>query len=162
MSKGKKFTTIWEHYISKEIGIEFKACLYFFCILFFYSVFKLVGGSQEANIIHMVEMILLTYGMGYVQVYLLSNFDEGEQMGGREILYTMLCSSIYAGGSFVGKWFDHNILVTIGFACYMGIAYVCAYFVYKSKRKIDEKLLNEDLKAFQERRSIHAERSGDQ
>lgn len=162
MSKGKKFTTIWEHYIRKEIGIEFKACLYFFCILFFYSVYKLIGGSQEANIIHMAEMILLTYGMGYVQVYLLSNFDEGEQMGGREILYTILCSSIYAGVSFVGKWFDHNIFVTIGFACYMMIAYVCAYFVYKSKRKIDEKILNEDLKAFQERRSMHAESSGDQ
>lgn len=162
MSKNKKFTTIWDHYISKEIGIEFKACLYFFCILFYYSVFKLISGSQEANIIHMAEMIFLTYGMGYIQVYLLSNFDEGEQLGGKEIFYMFLCSSIYAVVSFVGKWFDHNIPVSIGFACYMMLAYVCAFLVYKSKRKIDEKMLNEDLKAFQERRSMHAERSGDQ
>lgn len=85
MSKRRKKISVWEHYLTKEIGIEFKACLYFFCILFFYSVYRVVGGSLEASIIHMSEMILLTYAMGYVQVYLLSNFDEGEHLGIKEI-----------------------------------------------------------------------------
>lgn len=158
MNKRRKKISVWEHYLAKEIGIEFKACLYFFCILFFYSVYKVVGGSLEANIIHMAEMILLTYAMGYVQVYLLSNFDEGEQLGAREIFYLILCSLIYTGASFLGKWFDRSVAVTIGFAVYMMVVYVCAFLVYKSKRCIDEKFLNEDLKAFQERRMNHEER----
>ncbi len=155
MEKRNKIRLIWEQYLTKEIGIEFKACLYFFCILFFYSVYQLAGGSLEANIIHMAEMILLTYGMGYVQVYLLSNFDEGEQLQGKTVWYMALCAGIYTGASFLGKWFDRNVPVTVGFALYMILVYLCAFLVYKSKRKIDEKHLNEDLKAFQERGKHH-------
>ena len=151
MKKSRKLLSIWEHYMTKEIGIEFKACLYFFCILFFYSVYKVIGGSLEANIIHMTEMIFLTYIMGYVQVYLLSNFDEGEQLRGRELFYMILCTGIYTVISFLGKWFDQNIPVSIGFAFYMIVVYLCAFIVYQSKRRIDEKLLNEELQAFQER-----------
>lgn len=160
MTKGRKKVSLWERYLTTEIGIEFKACLYFYCILFFYSIYKIIGGSFEASIIHMAEIIFLTYVMGYVQVYLLSNFDEGEYLRGKEIIYIILCSFLYAGFSFLGKWFDRQIAVSIGFAFYMMFAYVCAFFVYKSKRDIDEKLLNEDLKAFQERRKeqIYEER----
>lgn len=152
MNKSKKLLSIWEHYIAKEIGIEFKACLYFFCILFYYSVYRLVGGIHAADILHMTEMILLAYGMGYVQVYLLSSFDEAEHFRGREIGYMLLCTLIYTGFSFLFKWFDKNLAVTIGFAFYIMLAYICAFLVYKSKREIDEKLLNNDLKAFQERK----------
>lgn len=158
MSKHRKKISVWEHYLTKEIGIEFKACLYFFCILFFYSVYRVVGGSLEASIIHMSEMILLTYAMGYVQVYLLSNFDEGEHLGIKEIFHMILCSAIYTGVSFFGKWFDGNMAVTVGFAAYMMVVYMCAFLVYKSKRYIDGKVLNEDLKAFQERRMDYEER----
>ena len=158
MSKRRKKISVWEHYLTKEIGIEFKACLNFFCILFFYSVYRVVGGSLEASIIHMSEMILLTYAMGYVQVYLLSNFDEGEHLGIKEIFYMILCSAIYTGVSFFGKWFDGNMAVTVGFAAYMMVVYMCAFLVYKSKRYIDGKVLNEDLKAFQERRMDYEER----
>lgn len=147
----KKKFSIWEHYIAKEIGIEFKACLYFFCILFYYCVYRLAGGRYEADIIHMAEMILLTYGMGYIQMYLLSNFDEGEHLRGKEIFYILLCSSIYTGFSVLWNWFDKNLAVSIGFAFYIMLAYVSAFLVYKSKREIDGKLLNNDLKAFQER-----------
>lgn len=152
MSRNKKKTSIWERYIIREIGIEFKACLYFFCILFFYSVYRLANGRWEANIIHMAEMILLTYAMGYFQVYFLSNFDEGEHFGVREMVYTFLCSVIYTGVSFLGKWFDGNVAVSIGFACFVMFEYVCAFLVYKSKREIDGKQLNNDLRDFQERR----------
>ena len=152
MKKNKGFRTVWEHYLTKEIGIEFKACLHFFCILVFYSIYRLICGSCEANILHMTEMIFLAYTMGYVQVYLLSNFDEGEQLGRREIFYAILCSLVYAGIAYAGEWFDRNMAVGAGFWCYMMLVYGCTYLVYKSKREIDGKILNEDLKAFQERR----------
>lgn len=148
----RKIKYVWEHYLTKEIAIEFKACLYFFSILFYYCMYRLAIGNSEASILHMAEMIFLTYGMGYVQVYLLSGFDEGEQFKGREQFYTILCSTIYALISYFGRWFDRNIGVSAGFWLYMIFLYVCVFYVYKSKRRIDEKILNEDLKTFQERR----------
>lgn len=147
----KKNISLWERYLTTEIGIEFKACLYFFCILLFYSMYRIINGSFEANIIHMAEMIFTTYIMGYVQVYLLSNFDEGEQIKGKEILYIILCSFIYTGVSVLCGWFDRSVIVSIVFTLYMMFAYICAFLIYKIKRNIDAKFLNEDLKAFQER-----------
>ena len=152
MKKHRNLRIVWEHYLTKEIGIEFKACLYFFCILFFYSVYRITGGSFEANILDMAEMILLTYVMGYIQVYLLSNFDEGEQLGGKGIFFAVLCSCIYAGTSYAGEWFDRKTAVSVGFAFYMLLIYGCAFLVYRTRREMDERLLNEDLRAFQERR----------
>lgn len=151
MNKRNRLTAIWERYIEKEIKIEFKACLYFFCILFFYSMYRLLCGIYDASILHMAEMIFLTYAMGYVQVYLLSNFDECETIRRKELSYMVLCTVIYTGLSFLFRWFDRNPAVSIGFACYILIVYFCAFLIYKAKRRIDEKILNDDLKAFQER-----------
>ncbi len=148
----KKKVSRFERYLTEEIGVEFKACLYFFCILFFYAMYRVLNGNFEASISHMAEMILLTYGMCYLQLYFMNNFDEGERFGVREVLYTVLCVGIYTGISYWGQWFDRNLAVTAGYAAYMMFAYVCAFLVYKAKRDIDGKLLNEDLKAFQERR----------
>lgn len=153
MSKKNKFWGIWEKYIAKEIGIEFKACLYFFCILFYYSMYKVCGGVYVAEILHMAEMIILTYIMGYIQLYFMDNFDEGEQLRIKEWVYIMICTVIYTGASYLFDWFERSIAVSIGFAVYIVLVYVCAYLVYKSKRKADEKLLNDALKAFKERRS---------
>ena len=147
----RKKVNALERYLSAEIGIEFKACLYFFCILFFYCMYRLLCSNLTASIIHMGEMILLTYSMGYFQIYALSNFDEGENLKLREFFFIFLCSGIYTLVSYFGNWFDGNIYVFSGFFCYMVIAYICAFFVYKTKRNIDARLLNEDLKAFQER-----------
>jgi len=151
MEKPKEKVSLFERYLTSEIGIEFKACLYFFCILFFYCVYRLINGHSDASILHMAEMIFLTYGMGYLQTYLLSNFDEGERLGGKEILFLLLCSCLYTGISYWGNWFDQKTAPTVWFLLYMILAYVCAFLVYKSKREIDEKMLNADLKAFQER-----------
>ena len=139
-----------ERYLSKEIGIEFKACLYFFCILFFYCVCRMVGGDWNASILHMGEMILLTYGMGYFQLFCLNNFDEGEKLGVRETFYILLCVGIYTLVAWVCKWFD-SFLLLLFFALYLCLAYVCAFLVYKIKRNLDSKALNEELKEFQER-----------
>ncbi len=159
MNRSNKFLTIWEHYLTREISIEFKACLYFFCFLFYYSVYRLSGKIYTAEILHMAEMIGVTYIMGYVQVYLLSNFDEGEHFRQKEWLYTLLCTALYTFVSVLWKWFDRHPLVTAGFALYTILIYCCTFLVYRSKRRIDEKLLNEDLKAFQERSARRPERS---
>ncbi|MBR4083626.1 MAG: DUF3021 family protein [Lachnospiraceae bacterium] len=139
-----------ERSLCKEIGIEFKACLYFFCILFFYCVCRMVGGDWNASILHMTEMILLTYGMGYFQLFCLNNFDEGEKLGVREVFYILLCVGIYTLVAWACKWFDSSLLLLF-FALYLCLVYVCAFLVYKVKRDLDSKALNEELKEFQER-----------
>lgn len=140
-----------ERYLSKEIGIEFKACMYFFCILFFYCVCRVLEGNWNASIIHMTEMILLTYAMGYFQLLCLNNFDEGERLGIREILYILLCVGIYTLAAWWLHWFEGGGIILFCFAAYLCLAYVCAFLVYKIKRDIDSRLLNEELKIFQDK-----------
>ena len=143
--------SLWERYLTKEIGIEFKACLYFFALLFFYCIYRLCVGLTVADILHMAEMIFLTYVVGYIQVFLLWNFDEADKLGKKEILGIVICTIIYVGVSYLGNWFDKNIYVTMGFAAYVIFLYMCVYFVYKCRRKIDDKILNSDLEMFKTR-----------
>ena len=142
--------TRFERYLSKEIGVEFKACLYFFCILFFYCVCRIAEGDWNASILHMTEMIFLTYGMGFFQLLCLDNFDEGEKLGLREILYILLCVGIYTSVAWLGKWFNGPLQLFL-FTLYLCLAYVCAFWVYKIKRDLESKALNEELKEFQQR-----------
>ena len=143
--------SLWERYLTKEIGIEFKACLYFFALLFFYCVYRLCTGFKVAEIWHMAEMIFLTYIVGYIQVFLLWNFDESDELGKKEIWGISICTMIYTAVSYFGNCFDKNIYVTAGFAGYVIFLYVCVYFVYKCRRKIDDKILNYDLELFKTR-----------
>ena len=140
---------MWERYLTREIGIEFKACLYFFAILFFYCVYRMINGSFEASILHMGEMILTCYFMGYIQVYAFGNFDEADRFGVREYVGAAVCTCIYALVSYFGAWFDKNIIATLILAAYVVILYVCVFLIYKTKRRIDDKELNEELKIFQ-------------
>ena len=145
----KNKLTIWERYLTKEIGIEFKACLYFFAILFFYCVYRICVGIYDAGMIHMAEMILSCYIIGYIQVYVFWNFDEADSLGGREWLGLVICTAVYTLLSYFLGWFDKKIWLSVGFAAYVVIMYVCVFFIYKSKRHIDDKKLNEDLRLFQ-------------
>lgn len=158
---GKKMTLL-ERYLAVEIAIEFKACIYFFSILFFYSTYRLIGGSTEADILHMGEMIVMTYGMGYFQRYVLGNFDEGERLGVREALCLFLCAGIFTAVSYLGNWFGRSALGTVLFALFMVVAYLCGFLVYKLKRVLDAKQLNEDLRAFQERGAGRKSGGGDE
>lgn len=141
--------SLWELYLTKEIGIEFKACLYFFAFLFYYCVFRMIGGVFVADILHMTELIFTCYFIGYLQVYVLWNFDEADNLGAKECGAMILCTALYTGLSYGFKWFDRNLLATAIFAVYILIVYICVFFIYKSKRLIDDKRLNEDLRLFQ-------------
>ena len=147
----KNKTTLWERYITKEIGIEFKACLYFFAILFFYCIYRLCTGSIVADILHMAEIILLTYIMGYIQVFLLWNFDEADILGKKELLGIGVCALLYTVVSYLFSWFDRNIYITMGFLVYVIFLYACVYLIYKCRRTIDDKILNSDLELFKTR-----------
>lgn len=153
MDKSNGLTRL-EKYLLEEIGVEFKACVYFFCYLFYYSMYKLLGGNTSANIIHMTEMIFLTYGMCYLQIYIMGNFDEGEKFRLRELLLSMVCGGVYTFVSWFCSWFDGNVSVTVGFFLYVIVAYICGFLVYKIKRTLESKVLNEELKAFKERENI--------
>lgn len=148
MKKLENKPSLWERYLTKEIGIEFKACLYFFAFLFYYCLYRLYLGLTVAEILHMAEMIFSTYIVGYIQVFLLWNFDESDSFGKKEILGILICTSIYVALSYFCGWFDRNVYVTIGFSAYLIFMYVCVYMVYKYRRKIDDKILNYDLDMF--------------
>ncbi len=154
MDKSNGLTRL-ERYLLEEIGVEFKACIYFFCYLFYYSMYKLLGGDTSASIIHMAEMIFLTYGMCYLQIYSMKKFDEGEEFKMRELLLSMVCSGMYTLVSWLGGWFDGNVPVTAGFFLYVILAYICGFLVYKIRRTLESKALNEDLKAFKEREDVN-------
>jgi hypothetical protein len=147
--KDNKKPTLWELYLTKEISIEFKACLYFFAFLFFYCMYRIINGVYDASILHMSELIFACYIIGYIQVYLLWNFDEADFLGGKEILGIVLCTAVYTFLSWLFNWFDKSILVSLFFAAYILLVYFCVYLIYKCKRIIDDKKLNEDLKLFQ-------------
>lgn len=140
----------FKRYLSDEIAIEYKACLYFFAILFFYCVYLIYNGIYSAKILHMSEMILTTYIMGYLQVYGLYNFDEAEKLSGREAAALFLCSGLYTAVSFFFGWFGQSMAVTGLFFLYMLFMYWCAYLVNKIKRTIDTENLNKMLKEFKE------------
>ena len=124
-------------------------------VAFFYSMYKLLGGSTSASIIHMAEMIILTYVMCYVQIYLMRNFDEGEEFRLKELLLSVLCGAIFTIASWLFGWFDKNVPVTIGFFLFVVFAYFCGFLVYKIRRILESKALNEDLQAFKERGKVN-------
>jgi hypothetical protein len=138
----------WEQYLTREIGIEFKACLYFFVLLFFYCIFRLIQGTFTAEILIMSEMIFTNYIMCYLQVYLLHNFDEADRLGVRETVFMLICTGIYTVISYVLNWFEKQLLMIVIFAAYMIFSYICIFLIYKIKRNIDTKQLNHMLADF--------------
>lgn len=140
-----KFIKGFKKYFSAEIAIEYKACLYFYAIVFFYCVCMALQGSFQASVLHMCEMILTTYLMGYLQVYLLQNFDEAENLGKREALYILICTTIYTGASYLFGWFGRSLIPTLVFFGFIGFAYWCVYLINKIKRNIDTENLNDML-----------------
>ena len=146
----ENYKKYWNSYLSKEIAIEYKACLYFYSILVFYCLYLATKGVFQASVLYMCEMILSTYLMGYLQIYCLDNFDEAERFGGTGLLKTLLCSGIYTGASYVFGWFDKKLWITVVFFLFFVFAYWCVYLINKIKRDIDTKNLNEMLEQFKE------------
>lgn len=139
-------------FLSLEIGIEIKACLYFAIILFFYWAYLVIQGSLYASIIQMIEIVLTAYAMSYLQVYLLHNFDEAERMDAAVVIRALFCSVLYTAVSFFFRWYDRNVTATVCYFLYMLLCYLCVFLIYKIKRDIDTALLNQELEAFKKRK----------
>lgn len=139
-------------FLSLEIGIEIKACLYFSIMLFFYFMYRIIQGSFEASIPLMAEMVLTAYAMSYLQVYLLKNFDEAERFDRRVILRALFCAALYTVSSYLLAWFDRSPAAAVCFFLFMILCYVCVFLIYKLKRDIDTALLNRELEQFKSRR----------
>lgn len=140
----KKFRKI----LLAEVGIEFKACLYFFVILFFYCVYRMLQGSFQADMLVMAEIILTTYVMGYIQVFLLRNFEESDKLGAFELLASIGCSLVYVGVSFLFGWFDKKGVPALLFFGYMMLCYISIYCIYYVRRHWDTEELNLELESF--------------
>lgn len=135
-------------YLDTEVQVEYKACLYFFCILFFYCCYLLFQKVYAASILYMAEMIFSTYVIGYIQICLLGNFDEAERFGFKELVSAMGCTAVYVLLSYVCGWFDKKPGVTIGFAAFLLTGYGCLFLVNKIKRGTETRKLNELLEIY--------------
>lgn len=145
MEKVKKF-------LSLEIGIEIKACLYFAIILFYYFLYCFLQGSLYASIVTMIKIVLTNYAMSYLQVYFLQNFDEGERFDKKTVLLSVLCAALYTAVSYLFNWYDRNAAATIGYFFYMLLCYFCVCLIYKIKRDIDTVRMNQELENFKKKR----------
>lgn len=140
----------WKRFVGTEVGIEYKACLYFYCLLFFYCCYLVLQKTYTASILHMAEMIFTAYVIGYIQVYLFGNYDEAEHFGKKETAGAVICTLIYTGVSYWLGWFDRKPIVTVIFMLYFLFAGFCAFLVNRIKREVDTKQLNELLDAYKE------------
>lgn len=142
----------FKKFISLEVGIEMKACLYFAIILFYYFLYQLIQGSLYASIVLMVEMVLAAYAMSYFQVFFLKNFDEAERFDRKVIVSSFFCAFVYTTVSYYLNWYDRNIIATFFFFLYMILFYVCVFLIYKIKRDTDTARLNQELEDFKNRK----------
>lgn len=153
----KKFKTC----LSAEIIIEYKACLYFGCVLAFACFYSLYRGIYYISIPHLFEMILTAYFVGYLQVYVLHNFDEAEQIDKKGVISAVICTGIYTAVSCLFGWLERNVVATVLFLAYMLLVYFCIYLINKIKRAIDTENLNGMLNEFKKEK-IGADRSKDE
>lgn len=132
----------WSQFLSREIAIEYKASIYSICITFYYYIYQIIQHSLKANILYLMEIVFVCYLMGYVQVYLLQNFDEADSLGKKEIFKIVICSTLYTAISQILQWFDSCWINIVVFWGYIFSCYICIFFINKLKRKIDTKRLN--------------------
>lgn len=136
------------HYLGAEVWIEYKACLYSYCMMVFYCIFLLCRRIYQARILIMAEMVLVAYFMGYAQVYLLKNFDESDRFGKHEILSTLLCSFLYTLIAHVLNWFGRDLLAAGLFFLFMLFSFCCVCLVNRVRRAYDTQKLNKMLEEF--------------
>lgn len=152
-----KLCRLMEKWLTIKIGVEIRCCLSFFLMLFFYCVYRLMGGVTEANIWHIAEMILMAYVFGWVQALLRADYDQMDQLGLKEWAVLMFSGAVYGFTAWLGCWFEGSWPITLLFALYMTGCGLCTVLICHIKRFIDAKLLNDDLKAFQQRAQNESE-----
>ncbi len=144
--------TKFEKFLADELGIEFKAAMYFYTMFFFYFVYQLSRGNWQADLWVLMQMMATTYIMGYIQVFLLGNFDEAERVTWQVVMKVICGALVYTCISYIGKWFDRNLTVTLIYFVFMIGCYGCAYWVYSFRRSVSTKKMNEELNMFKQQK----------
>ena len=80
VKSGNKIMKRFKSYLNLEIVIDYKTCVYFFSIWFFYCVYLLCMGVRCSDILYMFEMMAAAYVIIYVQFYAFHNYDEASQL----------------------------------------------------------------------------------
>lgn len=157
MKMWNKFKNKFKTCLGAEIIIEYKACLYFGCVLAFACFYALYQGIYYVSIPHLFEMIFTAYFVGYLQVYVLHNFDEAEQIDQRGVISAVICTGLYTVVSWLFGWFGRNAVATVLFIAYMLFVYFCIYLINKIKRAIDTENLNGMLQEFKREKGERGE-----
>ncbi|MBQ9903020.1 MAG: DUF3021 family protein [Clostridia bacterium] len=136
--------------LSNEIAIDFRACVYFFCVVMFYCAVALCKGIFQVKILTLVEIVLTNYVICYVQTYLFRDFDESQHFGTNELAGILMCTFLYVAASLLFGWFDGSELITGLFAAYIILTYVCVILCFAVKRKLDTRQLNKLLNNYKQ------------
>ena len=147
----KRLWLLMERWLTIKIGVEIRCCLSFFLMLFYYCVYRLLGGVTEAGILHIAEMVLLAYLVGWAQALLKADFDQIDRIGWKEAAVLLAGSAAYGLAAWLFGWFDGKSAVTLLFVLYMICCGLATFWMCRLKRAIDAKLLNDELQAFQHR-----------
>lgn len=153
MKMWNKFKKKFKTCLGAEIIIEYKACLYFGCVLAFACFYLLYQGICFVSILHLFEMIFTAYFVGYLQVYVLHNFDEAEQIDRKGVISAVICTGLYTIVSWLAGWFERNAVTTVLFLVYMLLVYFLVYLINKMKRAIDTENLNGMLTEFKKEKA---------
>ncbi len=147
----------YEKFFAAEIGVEFKAALYFYSILFFYMGFRFLGGNTQAELLHLLEMVGCTYVMGFVQVFVLDCYDESAKLSSSSAVKTLLVSLAYAAVSWLLGWFERSVPVTVLFFCFVIVCHGCTMWLYSFRRRVSTEQLNRELESYKQRNYRHTE-----
>lgn len=147
----KRFWGLAEKWLTIKIGVEIRCCLTFFLALFYYCVYRLLGGVFQAEILHIAEMIAAAYLFGWVQALLHADYDQMDRLGLRQWAVLIGGGAAHGLVAWLCGWFGQSSAATALFAVYMVCCGLCTVLICHIKRAIDAKLLNDDLRAFQQR-----------
>ena len=146
----KKIKKALKRALVNEILIDFKACVYFFYVVFFYSVVRLCKGVHTVPILTLAEIIATNYIICYVQTYVFRDFDEFDGFGKNEIAGILMCTFLYTAASLLFGWFGGSEMITALFALYIIFTYICVILCYIVKRKLDTRQLNKLLNHYKQ------------
>ena len=147
----KRLWGLVEQWLTMKIGVEIRCCLTFFLMLFYYCVYRLLVGVGQAEILHIAEMIGIAYLFGWIQALLGAEYDRMDRLGLRQWAVILGGGVLCGLASLACGWFGGNAAVMMLFAVYMVGCGLCTVLICHIKRAIDAKLLNEELRAFQQR-----------
>lgn len=137
-------------YLLHEIEIDFKACTYFFCVTFFYCAVELLAHRREVKILTLGEILAVNYLICYVQTYLFHDFDESDRFGRSEWIGIGVCTALYVLASLLFGWFGKSVPVTVCYAGFVVLCYICVMLCYMVKRKLETRRLNHMLAIYKQ------------